>query len=63
MNTYMPNPTKVERKWYVVDAEGQTLGRLCAEVAPDVQEAVCICRSGSQACGSEAGSVDVLRRR
>ena len=33
MNTYMPNPTKVERKWYVVDAEGQTLGRLCAEVA------------------------------
>ena len=33
MNTYMPNPTKVERKWDVVDAEGQTLGRLCAEVA------------------------------
>ena len=33
MNTYMPNPTQVERKWYVVDAEGQTLGRLCAEVA------------------------------
>jgi large subunit ribosomal protein L13 len=31
--TYMPNPTKVERKWYVVDAEGQTLGRLATEVA------------------------------
>ena len=31
--TYMPNPTKVERKWYVVDAEGQTLGRLAAGVA------------------------------
>jgi len=33
MNTYMPNPNKVERKWYVVDAEGQTLGRLASEVA------------------------------
>ena len=33
MNTYMPNPSQIERKWYVVDAEGQTLGRLCAEVA------------------------------
>ena len=31
--TYMPNPTKVERKWYVVDAEGKTLGRLASEVA------------------------------
>lgn len=33
MKTYMPNPTQVERKWYVVDAEGQTLGRLCSEIA------------------------------
>ena len=33
MKTYMPNPTKVERKWYVVDAEGQTLGRLSSEIA------------------------------
>ncbi|MBO6215211.1 MAG: 50S ribosomal protein L13 [Lachnospiraceae bacterium] len=33
MNTYMPNPNEVERKWYVVDAEGQTLGRLCSEIA------------------------------
>lgn len=33
MNTYMANPDKIERKWYVVDAEGQTLGRLAAEVA------------------------------
>lgn len=31
--TYMANPSKVERKWYVVDAEGKTLGRLAAEVA------------------------------
>ncbi len=28
MKTYMANPDKIERKWYVVDAEGQTLGRL-----------------------------------
>ena len=33
MKTYMDNPDKIERIWYVVDAEGQTLGRLAAEVA------------------------------
>ncbi len=33
MKTYMANPDKVEKKWYVVDAEGQTLGRLASEVA------------------------------
>ncbi|MCR5452960.1 MAG: 50S ribosomal protein L13 [Lachnospiraceae bacterium] len=33
MNTYMPNPQQVERKWYVVDAEGKTLGRLSSEIA------------------------------
>ena len=33
MKTYMANPDKIETKWYVVDAEGQTLGRLAAEVA------------------------------
>ena len=33
MKTYMANPNKIERKWYVVDAEGQTLGRLASEVA------------------------------
>ena len=29
----MPNPANVERKWYVVDAAGMTLGRLSSEVA------------------------------
>ena len=29
----MANPSNVERKWYVVDAEGKTLGRLASEVA------------------------------
>ena len=33
MNSYMANPDKVERKWYVVDADGQTLGRLASEIA------------------------------
>ena len=33
MNTFMANPDKIERKWYVVDADGCTLGRLASEVA------------------------------
>ena len=33
MNSLMSNPAKVERKWYVVDATGYTLGRLASEVA------------------------------
>ena len=33
MNTYMANPAKIEKKWYVVDATGYTLGRLASEVA------------------------------
>lgn len=31
--TYMAKPSEIDRKWYVVDAEGQTLGRLASEVA------------------------------
>ena len=33
MQTYMANPDKIERKWYVADAEGCTLGRLASGVA------------------------------
>ena len=33
MTTYMEKPDKIERKWYVVDAEGATLGRLASEIA------------------------------
>ncbi|MBQ4227364.1 MAG: 50S ribosomal protein L13 [Clostridia bacterium] len=33
MKSFMANPATIERKWYVVDAEGQTLGRLASEVA------------------------------
>ncbi|NLU35887.1 MAG: 50S ribosomal protein L13 [Clostridiales bacterium] len=33
MKTYMAKSETVERKWYVVDAKGKTLGRLASEVA------------------------------
>ena len=33
MKTYMANPATIERKWYVVDATGLTLGRLASQVA------------------------------
>ena len=33
MSTYMANPQNVERTWYVIDAEGQVLGRLASQVA------------------------------
>ena len=31
--TFMANEANIERKWYVIDAEGETLGRLSSEVA------------------------------
>ena len=33
MNTYMAKAADVQRKWYVVDAEGVVLGRLASQVA------------------------------
>ena len=33
MKTFMASPATIERKWYVIDATGLTLGRLCSEVA------------------------------
>ncbi|AFV12728.1 50S ribosomal protein L13 [Thermacetogenium phaeum DSM 12270] len=33
MRTYMAKPGEVERKWYLIDATGKTLGRLASEVA------------------------------
>ena len=38
MKTYMANPDKIERKWYVVDADGCTLGRLASEIAKCSEE-------------------------
>jgi len=33
MKTYSAKPSEVERKWYVVDATGKTLGRLSVQIA------------------------------
>jgi large subunit ribosomal protein L13 len=33
MKTYSAKPGEVQRDWYVVDAEGQTLGRLATQIA------------------------------
>ena len=33
MKTYMPTASKIERKWYVIDAADQTLGRLATQIA------------------------------
>ncbi len=33
MKTYLPKENEIERNWYVIDAEGQILGRLAAQVA------------------------------
>ncbi|OPJ54860.1 50S ribosomal protein L13 [Alkalithermobacter paradoxus] len=33
MKSYIAKPTETQRKWYIVDAEGKTLGRLASEIA------------------------------
>lgn len=33
MKTYMAKPAEIDRKWYIIDASGQRLGRLASEVA------------------------------
>ena len=33
MKTYVTKPAEVERKWVVIDAEGQTLGRISTRIA------------------------------
>ena len=33
MSTYIPSALEIERKWFVVDASGKTLGRLATEAA------------------------------
>jgi large subunit ribosomal protein L13 len=33
MKTYSPKPAHIVRRWYVIDASGQVLGRLASEVA------------------------------
>ena len=33
MSTYVAKASEIERKWFVVDAEGKTLGRLATEIS------------------------------
>ena len=33
MSSYIAKPSEIERKWYILDAEGKTLGRLASEAA------------------------------
>ena len=33
MSTYIPSAKEIERKWYIIDANGQTLGRLASQAA------------------------------
>ena len=33
MSTYMPKPAEIDRKWYVIDAAGKTLGETAAKAA------------------------------
>ena len=33
MKTYVTNPNEIKREWYVMDATGQTLGRLATRIA------------------------------
>ena len=33
MSTYMPKAKEVSRKWYVLDAEGKSLGRVATKAA------------------------------
>lgn len=33
MRTYLPKKHEIERKWWLIDAKGKTLGRLAAEIA------------------------------
>ncbi|HIC88221.1 MAG TPA: 50S ribosomal protein L13, partial [Anaerolineae bacterium] len=33
VKTYTAKPDEIEREWYVIDAQGQTLGRLASRIA------------------------------
>ena len=45
MKTYVAKPATIEKKWYVVDARGKTLGRLATVVAD--------CLRGKRKAGNE----------
>jgi len=33
MKSYLAKPSEIQRKWYVVDVEGMTLGRAASQIA------------------------------
>jgi large subunit ribosomal protein L13 len=51
MRTYVTKPADIERKWYIVDAEGKTLGRLATVVADTLRGKNKACFSPSVDCG------------
>lgn len=51
MKTFVTKPGDIERKWYVIDAEGKTLGRLATAVADLLRGKNKTCFSPSVDCG------------
>ena len=51
MKTYVTKNTDIDRKWYIIDAEGQTLGRLAVGVANLLRGKNKACFSPSVDCG------------
>jgi large subunit ribosomal protein L13 len=51
MRTYVTKPKDIERKWFVVDADGKTLGRLATVVADTLRGKKKACFSPSVDCG------------
>ncbi|MDE7136422.1 MAG: uL13 family ribosomal protein, partial [Muribaculaceae bacterium] len=49
--TLTPNAQSIEKKWYVVDATGQHLGRLCSKVAKILRGKNKPCYSPFVECG------------
>ena len=37
MRTFMANAENIERKWYIIDAEGKPLGRVAAQAAANLR--------------------------
>ena len=55
MSTYFPKAGEIVRKWYVVDASGQTLGRLASQVAR-----ILMSFQESPGCSSDLPAVSTL---
>ena len=53
MKTHQVTPDQIVRRWYLVDAEDQTLGRLASRVAHE-QESICYCALPYSFVGDEA---------